>query len=57
MSADDDFQVCELVNRLIPIVKKRILRASERSREDVELEISTLANLLTIQERMRCTDC
>lgn len=54
MSAEIDEAICDLVNNLIPIVKKRILRSLERSREDVEFELATLANLLTIQERLRC---
>jgi hypothetical protein len=56
MSAQDDTRVCGLVNRLIPIVKRRVLQATERSREDVEFELATLANLLTIQEGMGCAD-
>jgi hypothetical protein len=54
MSAQDDIRVCRLVDGLIPIVKRRVLQATERSREDVEFELATLANLLTIQERMHC---
>jgi len=34
-------------------VKGRVLRAMERSREDVEFEISTLANLLAIRAELR----
>jgi len=56
MSAQDDIRVCGLVDRLMPLVKRRVLQATERSREDVEFELATLANLLTIQERMRCAD-
>jgi hypothetical protein len=55
MSAEIDRNVCEVVDRLIPIVKGRVLRAMERSREDVEFEISTLANLLTIRAEL-CAD-
>ena len=55
MSAEIDKAICELVNNLIPIVKKRTLRALERSREDVEFELATLSNLLTIQERLHCS--
>lgn len=50
MSAEDKIRVCELVDRLIPIVERRVLQAIEHSREDVEFELATLANLLTIQE-------
>jgi hypothetical protein len=53
MSAEIDRNVCEVVDRLIPIVKGRVLRAMERSREDVEFEISTLANLLAIRAELR----
>ena len=55
MSAETDSAVCEVVDLLIPVVKKRVLRAMERSREDVEFEISTLANLLTIRVEL-CPD-
>ena len=54
MSTDIDRAICDLVNNLIPVVKKRILRALERSPEDVEFELATLSNLLTIQERLGC---
>lgn len=50
----DHGDVCELVNHLIPIAKKRVLGAIARSREDVEFELATLASLLTIRERMGC---
>ncbi len=49
MASDEtDQQVRDLVDNLIPVVKKRILLSVERSREDVEFELATLANLLTI---------
>lgn len=54
MSAEIDEAICALVNNLVPVVKKRVLRALDRSREDVEFELATLANLLTIQERLHC---
>ena len=54
MSGEIDRAICDLVNSLIPVVKKRVLRALERSREDVEFELATLSDLLTIQERLRC---
>jgi len=41
------------VENLIPVVKKRILRALERSREDVEFELVTLASLYTIQDGLK----
>ena len=47
-----DRDVCEVVDRLVPVVKARILRAMERSREDVEFEMATLANLLTIKAQL-----
>jgi hypothetical protein len=50
MMAEDETRVCELVNRLIPVVNRRVLQAIEHSREDVEFELATLANLLTIRE-------
>lgn len=53
MSSDEiNRDVCEIVDRLIPVAKARILRAMERSREDVEFEIATLANLLTISDEL-----
>ena len=55
MSSEIDRNVCEVIDRLIPIVEGRVLRAMERAREDVEFEISTLANQLTIQERIGCS--
>jgi hypothetical protein len=49
-SDETDEEILVLVDRLIPIVKKRVLRALDRSPEDVESEVGTLANLLTIRE-------
>jgi hypothetical protein len=40
MSDEIDSAVRSLVNNLIPIVKRRILRSFDRSREDVEFEIA-----------------
>lgn len=54
MSTEIDSAVCSFVNNLIPIVKKRVLRSLDRSREDVEFELATLANLLVIQEHLQC---
>ena len=48
MSTETDSAICEVVNLPIPVVKKRVLRAMERARKGVELEIPTLANLLAI---------
>ena len=49
MSAELDTDSCDLVTNLIPVVKKRVLRALEHSREDVEFEIAPVA-LVTIKE-------
>lgn len=54
MSSDQENQLCELVQNLIPVVKKRVLLAIDHSREDVEYELATLANLLTIRNLMEC---
>lgn len=48
MSSELDQSAKDLVDNLIPIVKKRILVALDRSREDVEFELVTLASLFTI---------
>ena len=53
MSAEVDDSVRSLADNMIPVVKKRILRALERSREDVEFELVTLASLFTIREGLR----
>lgn len=50
MSSEVDASIRDLVDNLIPVVKKRILSALEHSREDVEFELATLANLFTIKE-------
>ncbi len=52
MSADIDSSLRDLTANLIPVVKRRILRALERSREDVEFELVTLASLFTIAEAL-----
>ena len=52
MSAEIDASIRDLVDNLIPVVKKRILRALDHSREDVEFELSTLASLFTIQDAL-----
>ncbi len=49
MSAEVDQSIKKLVDNLIPVVKKRILIALDRSREDVEFELVTLASLFTIR--------
>ncbi len=54
MSAEIDRDICDLVTHLIPVVKKRVLRALEHSREDFEFEIATLSSLFTVQERLKC---
>lgn len=53
MSDEIDAPVRSLVENLIPVVKKRVLRALERSREDVEFELVTLASLFTIKEHLQ----
>jgi hypothetical protein len=53
MSAEVDESIRSLVDNLTPVVKKRVLRALERSREDVEFELMTLSSLLTIHEGLR----
>jgi hypothetical protein len=53
MSAEVDASIGDLVDNLIPVVKKRILRALERSREDVEFELVTLASLFTIRDGLK----
>jgi hypothetical protein len=53
MSAEIDASIRDLVENLIPVVKKRILRALDRSREDVEFELVTLASLFTIEDGLR----
>lgn len=50
MSVEVDQSIKDLVDNLIPIIKRRILIALERSREDVEFELMTLASLFTISE-------
>ena len=50
MSYEVERAVEDLVENLIPVVKKRILAALGRSREDVEFEIMTLASLFTVKE-------
>ncbi len=54
MRNEDDPRICALVSQLIPIVKRRVLQAMEHSREDVEFEVATLANLFTISQAMNC---
>ncbi len=56
MSAEIDDRLGEITEAMIPMVKKRVLAAMERSREDVESEIATLANLFTIRDSLRKQD-
>lgn len=53
MSREVDASIRDLVDNLIPVVKRRILRSLDRSREDVEFELVTLASLFTIREGLR----
>lgn len=50
MSSELDQSIKELVDNLTPVVKRRILIALDRSREDVEFELVTLASLFTIRD-------
>jgi hypothetical protein len=50
--SEADRAVKDLVDGLTPVVKRRILIALERSREDVEFEITTLANLFTVSDKL-----
>ena len=50
MSAEVDEAIRSLVGNLIPLVKRRILTSLDRSREDVEFEIVTLASLMTVRD-------
>lgn len=51
--SEEDRLVQELVRGLIPIVKRRIGVVLDRSRENVEEELATLADLLVIQDHLR----
>jgi len=53
VSAEIDDRLGEVAEMMKPIVKKRVLVAMERSREDVESGIATLANLFTIGDSLR----
>ncbi len=55
MTAEDDARVCELADRLVPAVTRRVMQAIEHSREDVESELAILANLLTILDHCEGT--
>ena len=48
-----DRAVEDSVDNLIPVVKKRIVAALERSREDVEFEIMTLASLFAVSDGLK----
>lgn len=50
MSTETDASIHGLVDDLIPAAKKRILRALERPREDVESELATFADSFMIKE-------
>ena len=50
MSHKIDRAVVDIVDYLIPVVKKRMLIALDRSREVVEFEIITLAGLFTVRD-------
>ena len=52
MSADYDRAVKELVANLIPLAKKRVTIALDRSREDVEEELATLADMFIIADHL-----
>ena len=50
--SEDDQLVRQLVSDMIPVVKRRIGIALERSRENVEEELSTLADLLSLEDHL-----
>jgi len=52
MSAEVDRSIKDLIDNLLPIVKRRVLIALERSREDVEFELMALASLFAIRNRL-----
>ena len=47
-----DKDVRELVDRLIPLAKKRVVLSLDLSPEDVEFELATLADLFVIQDHL-----
>ncbi len=52
MSAAVDSSLRDLTANLTPVVKRRVFKALERSREDVEFELVTLASLYTIADAL-----
>jgi hypothetical protein len=50
VSAKVDQSIRDFVDNLIPIVKRLVLIALDRSREDVEFGLVTLASLFTIRD-------
>ena len=52
LSAAADSPLRDLTASLIPVVKRRVFKALERSREDVEFELVTLASLYTIADAL-----
>jgi hypothetical protein len=52
MSSELDQSIKDLVDNLIPVVKRQILIALDRSREDVEFELVTPASLFAVRDGM-----
>jgi hypothetical protein len=53
LSEDYEQTVRDLVANLIPLAKKRVAISLDRSREDVEDELATLAHLFIIEDHLR----
>ena len=54
MSSPEDKALCKLLDRMIPSLKKAILRDSEKRPDVLSLEIVLLASILQIRNDLGC---
>ena len=54
MSSEEATQLCTLLNRMVPALKKAILRDSEKRPDMLTLEIVLLSSVLEIRRESGC---
>jgi len=54
MSSQEDQALCRLLNRMVPVLKKVILRDSEKRPDVLSLEIVLLSSVLDIRKELGC---
>jgi hypothetical protein len=54
MSSPEDQALCQLLNRMVPGLKRAILRDSEKRPEALSLEIVLLSSIVQLRKELGC---